>query len=181
MTPMKKHLEEIRNTALSGEYSDALSEIDKIIDGRPGYIDALRLKGNVLELRALDRAQSRGGSLLRCRDYVAARRCYEHILQLDPGNTLALIDLGDHFRNLGAAMKALEFYEQAIALLSSGRFGWSRKEEIVEAFGNAAELYGELGKEADRVRIEQAQRRLVAQMRARQLRRSRTRSSANRR
>lgn len=178
---MRKILEEIRNTALSGDYADALLAIEQILSREPDHVDALRLKGNILELRALDRAQGRGRSLLRSSDYLAARKCYEEVLGRDQRNTLALIDLGDHFRNLGAVTKALDHYERAIALLSGGRFGWSRKEEIAEAFGNAAELYREVGKEADSARVEQAQRQLVSRMRARQLRQGRKRRSSSKR
>lgn len=178
---MSKQLEEIRDTAISGRYAEALTALEVIIGARPDHIEALRLKGNVLELKALDRAQHRAQKLLRSRDYVTARKCYEEILALAPDNTLALIDLGDHFRNLGAATKALDYYERAIALLSKGRFSWSRKEEIEEVFEHAAELYAELGRDSDRARIEQVRRVLISRIRARRLRRRPKRPSARRR
>ncbi|MEP7242863.1 MAG: tetratricopeptide repeat protein [Gammaproteobacteria bacterium] len=168
---MSKRLEEIRDTAISGQYADALAELEEIIGGRPVHVEALRLKGNILELKALNRAQHHAQKLLRSRDYVNARKCYEEILALEPDNTLALIDLGDHFRNLGASTKALDYYERAISLLSKGRFSWSRKEEIEEAFEHAAGLYTELGREADGARIEELRRNLTRQIRARQARR----------
>jgi tetratricopeptide (TPR) repeat protein len=168
---MKKQLEEIRDTAISGRYVEALASLDVIMERQPKHVEALRLKGNVLELKALDRAQYESKKLLRSRDFVAARKCYETILLLDPENTLALIDLGDHFRNLGASEKALEYYESAISLLQKGRFRWSKKEEIEDVCKHATELYAALGREADETRVERIRRALTSLIRARQSRR----------
>ena len=136
----------------------------------PDDVQALRLKGNILEMRALDRAQHTTDKLLRSRDYVAARACYESILAIDKDNTLALIDMGDHFRNLGALEQALSYYEQAIDRLSKGRFSWSRREEVIEAFGQGIELYQQLGKESDVARLTVQRKRLVHRMRSRRKR-----------
>lgn len=154
-----------------GEYSRALEIIDELLHQAPTDIITLRMKGNLLELRALDFAQYQARKLLRSRDYVNARKCYEEILRAEPDNTVALIDLGDHYRNLGASTKALEYYEQAIALLNKGRFSWSRKEEIEEAFEHAAELYAAMGREPDRLRVKRLRRQLLSRIRARQSRR----------
>ena len=156
---------------MSGQYGEALAALEKVVGRQPEDVEALRLKGNILELKVLDRAQYRSENLLRSRDWLAARKCYESILSVDPENTLALIDLGDHYRNMGASTKALEYYEVAIALLEKGQFRWSKKGEVDEVCSHAAELYADLGRDEDAARIEQIRTRLVNRVRARQSRR----------
>jgi len=177
---LSRKLERIRDVAIEGNPALALTELETILAADPGDVEALRLKGNILEMRALNRAQYTADKLLRSRDYVAARACYESILAIDKDNTLALIDMGDHFRNLGALEQALGYYEQAIDRLSKGRCSWSRREEMVEAFGQAIELYRQLGKESDVVRLMTQRRRLVHRMRSRRNRDLSRRSSAER-
>jgi tetratricopeptide (TPR) repeat protein len=167
---------------MSGQYGEALAALEKVLDRQPEHMEALRLKGNVLELTVLDRAQYRSEKLLRSKDWLAARKSYESILSLDPENTLALIDLGDHYRNMGASTKSLEYYEAAIVLLEKGQFRWSKKAEVDEVCSHAAELYAELERDEDAARIEQISIRLVNRMRARQSRRRvKKRTSAGRR
>lgn len=168
-----KELESIRDTAMEGRYAAALAALDMILRTAPKNIQALRLRGNVLELRALDRAQYSAAKLLRSRDYVRARSCYEQILEQDPSNTLALIDLGDHFRNLGAADKAGTYYEAAIDQLSKGRFSWSRKDEIEEVFDQAIALYKEAGNAVDLQRLAKQRSVLLHRIRAHLRRRHR--------
>src|SRR6202011_92287 len=74
-------------------------------------------KGNLLELKVLDLLEHSARKLSSSAEYLAARRCYERILEVDPGNVTARIDLGDHYRNLGANDKALEYYREAPSYL----------------------------------------------------------------
>jgi tetratricopeptide (TPR) repeat protein len=169
---MSRRLETIRDTAIEGDCDTALAELQNLLKATPEDIQALRLKGNVLEMRALDRAQYSSQKLVRSRDYIDARLCYEKILALDPDNTLALIDLGDHYRHLGAFGKATTFYERAIVLLSKGKSSWSRRDEAEEVFERTIQLYRELGKDADAERLARARTKLLRSIRTRTVRRS---------
>ncbi|AXQ28805.1 hypothetical protein D0B54_08965 [Solimonas sp. K1W22B-7] len=153
MTP-----EDIRDLFLSGQPDQALDALDDLLAADEANIEALRLKGNLLESVALERAELTAGSLLRQKGMWEARRCYERILELDPDNTVALVDLGDHFSNLDAYQKAESLYRQAIDLLQRGVFRLSREHEINEVFDSMFQLYTETGRDnlAELARSEQA-------------------------
>jgi tetratricopeptide (TPR) repeat protein len=131
---------------LEGRPADALKALEGMLAADADYIEALRLKGNILEVAALEQADRDQDTPLKHPGMWEARRCYERILQLDPDNTLALIDLGDHFGNLYAYEKAEDFYQRAIALLERGVFRWSLGDEIQEVFDALADLYDETGR-----------------------------------
>jgi len=97
---------------------------------------SLRLKGNLLELREMHRLENSGRSLASSADYLATRACYETILTIDPGNVRAQIDLGDHYRNLDANDKAIEYYREAMRALqrTTKAEGWQEDaEELLQA------------------------------------------------
>jgi tetratricopeptide (TPR) repeat protein len=75
-----------------------------------------------------------------------ARTCYEKILQLDPENTVAHIDLGDYWEQKGDYDTALKLYNRAITLLKRGVFYNSYAEECEEAFWSKSELLKTVGK-----------------------------------
>ena len=102
---------------LAGEYEEALEILDDILRANPPDFATLRLKGNLLELKAMALLENSGKSLQTSADYVAARDCYETILKHNPQDIAAHIDLGDHFRNLSANDKALEHYKDAARCL----------------------------------------------------------------
>lgn len=125
-------LESIRSEAVSGGYEKALIDLNRFLEENPTEVEALRLKGNILELRALDGAQYHSKKLLRLPDYMHAQECYEKILDIDERNTLALIDLGDHYKNLGANDKAISYLARATSLLNVGEFRLGVREEAQE-------------------------------------------------
>ena len=102
---------------LQGSYDAALDILNELLSQDPNSIVSLRMKGNLLELKALDMTEKTAKKLSSSTDYLAARRCYDQILQLDPSNLAARLDLGDHFKNLGANDRALEYYAAAAAEL----------------------------------------------------------------
>lgn len=99
---------------LRGEYEAALAVLDKLLsEGGPDLV-ALRMKANLLELKALDQLEYDSAKLTLSDDYLAARDCYLSILESEPQNVTALVDLGDHYKNLGAYGRAFSFYQKAI-------------------------------------------------------------------
>jgi tetratricopeptide (TPR) repeat protein len=137
--PVPETLESIRNEAIGGGYQRALERLDAMLIEKPDAVEALRLKGNILELRALDGAQYHAKKLLALPDFVCARKCYERILELDPHNTLALADLGDHYKNLGAYDKAVSYLVRAAKLLEAGESRLSLREEAEEMIDRIAD------------------------------------------
>jgi tetratricopeptide (TPR) repeat protein len=126
-------LEEAKMAALSGDYETALRVVDLILNRFPDDIDALRLKGNAIELwisaefDAIPTVQSNVQLSL-------ARACYEKILTIDPRNTLALKDLADHLKDLGEKTEALILYKELIDILRiDGANGRDVADEIREA------------------------------------------------
>lgn len=107
----------LRGTAwelgLQGQYDAALEILDSLITDAAADIELLRMKGNLLELKAMDLLEHSAKRLISSPDYLAARQCYERILEIDPRNVSAHIDLGDHYKNLGAKDKALDYYSLA--------------------------------------------------------------------
>lgn len=156
-----EQLESIRDLATEGSYDEAIRRISRFLRGAPHDLEAIRLKGNMLELKALDRAQYHCKKLLRSEEYLEARRCYERILKVDEGNTLALIDLGDHFANLGAHDKAGSYYEAALTLLRQGESRTSWRDEVAEAFDRYIDLCNETGRVHDKQRLEREKRSLL--------------------
>ena len=77
--------------------------------------------------------------LISSADFVAARACYLRILEIEPGNVKAHIDLGDHYRNLDANDKALEYYREAVKLLQQTPQDETWKEDV-EELGKAIAL-----------------------------------------
>jgi tetratricopeptide (TPR) repeat protein len=141
-------LEAIRDEAVSGSYQLALAKLENLLVDDPEAIEAMRLKANILELRALDGAQYHSKKLLNLPDFVEARQYYENILSLDPRNTLALADLCDHYKNLGAYDKSINYLEQAAALLAAGECRLSLEEERQEILDRIIEIRREHPSEA---------------------------------
>lgn len=125
---------------LQGDYNAALKLIDDVLAESPSDLVALRMKGNLLELKTLDLMESSGKKLVSSREYLAARDCYEQVLRLDPRNVTALIDLGDHYRNLDAYDKALSYYEHAADVLREDESRSSWNEEVQELLERSTEL-----------------------------------------
>jgi tetratricopeptide (TPR) repeat protein len=108
-----ERLEEAWGLGIQGYYDTALEILEDLLGKNPLDLGSLRLKGNLLELKEMDRLEYSGKKLISSDDYLAARKCYEKILEVEPLNIKALIDLGDHYRNLDANDRALEYYAGA--------------------------------------------------------------------
>lgn len=124
--------EEAWGLSLQGHYDAALDILGGLLADDAGDLAALRLRGNVLELKAMDLFEHSYRKLTSSPDYMAARQCYEAILKLDPGNIRALIDLGDHFRNLEAYDQSIGYYRRAQEGLQLKRTSVDWKDNINE-------------------------------------------------
>jgi tetratricopeptide (TPR) repeat protein len=127
-----KRLEEAWGLGIQGYYDAALELLEDLLKENSLDVRALRLKGNVLELKEMDRLEYGGKKLVSSADYLAARECYEKILDLEPGYVKAYIDLGDHYRNLDANDKALEYYREAVRVLEQAPRDETWKEDVEE-------------------------------------------------
>ena len=65
--------------------------------------------------------------------------CYKKILEVDPGYVKAYIDLGDHYRNLDANDRALQYYQEAVRVLQQVPRDETWKEDA-EELGKAVAL-----------------------------------------
>lgn len=115
-----------------GDYDAAFNILEGLLKEFPADVASLRMKGNLLELKTLEIMEHSRKRLTSSADYLAARECYKKILEIDPRNVRAHIDLGDHYKNLDANDRALEHYKQAIDLLQHAPRGNDWKEDIDE-------------------------------------------------
>lgn len=100
----------------------------------------MRLKGNVLEQKALDENESSPRGVAISEDYLTALACYEQALEMDPRNTVALIDLGDHYKNVDAFDQAFTYYWSAMDLLETGEARIGAEPEIRELLSTCDDL-----------------------------------------
>lgn len=135
-----ERLKEAWGLGIQGYYDAALEILEDLLEKSPADVRSLRLKGNLLELKEMDRLEYSGKKLTTSADYLAARLCYERILEIDPGNIKARIDLGDHYRVLEANDKALGYYREAAKVLQKMSIGETWKEEVQELLDRVALL-----------------------------------------
>src|SRR5688572_8917634 len=92
-------IEEARSLGLQGYYDGAFEMLEDLLKEIPTDIESLRLKGNLLELKAMELLEISRKKFTTSADYLAARQCYELILEISPQDVKALIDLGEHYAN----------------------------------------------------------------------------------
>lgn len=124
--------EEAWGLGIQGYYDAALEILESLLKENSSDVITLRLKGNLLELKEMDLLEYSGRRLASSPDYLAARVCYERILEVDPGNVRARIDLGDHYRNLDANDKAIEYYSEAVRALQQWARDGTWQEDVKE-------------------------------------------------
>ncbi|WP_211444613.1 tetratricopeptide repeat protein [Collimonas humicola] len=130
-------LEEAKMAALSGDYEAALRIVDLILNQFPDDIDALRLKGNTIELwisAEFDEIPTTQSNI----QLSLARACYEKILSIDSKNTLALKDLADHLKDRGEKKEALILYEELISIL---RIDGANGRDVIDELREALDEY----------------------------------------
>jgi len=110
-------LGDAQSLGLQGYFDAAFEILKELLEEDPADVACLRMKGNLLELKVFDVMEYSQKKLTSSADYLAARDCYEKILKINPRYVKAYMDLGDHYRNLEANDKALEYYKEAVRLL----------------------------------------------------------------
>lgn len=123
-----------------------LIKIEKVLKSDPKNIDALLMKGNIIDLYF--------SSLMEIHE--VARSCYEEVLVFTPSNVCALIDMGDWYSIEGKYNKAIRYYDKAISFLKQGKFYRSLKKEFEEAYiGKTSALkYSKKHREAQQCAVE---------------------------
>lgn len=101
-----------------------LAKLEEILLHAPQDIDALLMKGNIIDLYF--------SSLHEIHEI--ARSCYKEVLILVPSNVCALIDMGDWYAAENEYKESIRFYNKAIRLLKCGQFYRSRVNELEEAY-----------------------------------------------
>jgi tetratricopeptide (TPR) repeat protein len=134
------HRGEAWELGLQGYYDAALNILEELLKESPIDVVTLRMKGNLLEMKAMDLLENSGKKLTSSTDFLAARRCYEKILEIDSQNVTARIDLGDHYSALRANDKALEYYREAASVLQRTLSGEAWKESVQELLERATLL-----------------------------------------
>ena len=123
-------------------YTSAFHIIDQVLSSDPEDVDALLLKGNLLDLEATDSwvEMSPEGKL---RNLEAARRCYVRVLEVDEENVNALRDLGDYWGDRQQIDRAIHYYDRASAILQAREPSADRDESLAEIHELRAELMDE--------------------------------------
>ena|SRR5579862_3855642 len=135
-----ERLTEAQTLGLQGLYDTAFEILDGLLGKNPVDVAALRLKGNLLELKAMEVLEINRRKFTTSADYLAARRCYEAILQVDPEDAAAHVDLGDHYRNMGASDRALEYYGTAANILRKTPSGPALREDVEQLLAGVEPL-----------------------------------------
>lgn len=136
----KDRLTEAQGLGLQGYYESALEMLEELLRENPSDLESLRMKGNLLELKALEIRETGRQKLTTSADYLTARKCYEKILEVNPRDAGAHIDLGDHYRNLDANDKALDHYKEAESALQRISVGTAWKEDVVQLLDGVVQL-----------------------------------------
>lgn len=139
-TSRTQRLEEAWGLGIQGYYDAALEILEGLLKTDSLDTGALRLKGNLLELKETDLLEHSAKKLISSADYLAARKCYEKVLEVDPGNVKARVDLGDHYRSLDANDRALDYYKQAMEALQRTPRDETWKEDVQELAEALADL-----------------------------------------
>jgi len=127
-----ERLEAARESAREGEYRHALEQAQDVLDAEPYDLNALALKGNILDYQS-EVATELGLADLAAEASEEARHCYELMLEIDAENVRALIDSGDHLARRGQHKQALGWFDRALKQLDAGRYFSSLDEDLAEA------------------------------------------------
>lgn len=137
-----KYLEQAKSLTLAGEYQSAIEIVDDIIKDNPKDIEALRFKGNTLELQVLaERAQMDLDASADDARLATARTFYKAILEIEPDNITALKDLADNLKLSGDILSSAQVYDQLIEELGNRiSCGANLKYELSEALQERSEI-----------------------------------------
>ncbi len=97
-------------------YEEALALLDHFLARHKNDLDALCLKGNILDLKGLDCSlELNKTEIEKC--FTKALKCYNTILTIDSKNTNAMIDIGDYWERKCNHQEALKWYSLSINIM----------------------------------------------------------------
>lgn len=140
-----KYLEDARKLSIAGDYSEALACIEVVLNQNSNKVEALRLKGNIIELKVFRDELNSNYDFVRSPEILKARACYEQALRLQPNHAGVLVDLGTHWKNLGNFDKALPYFDRVIALQASLSEFNSERDDLVEALQEKIDILEQRG------------------------------------
>ncbi len=144
-----RRLEKLNNAKklafLEAKYSSAIRITNELIKNNKNDQDALRLKGNILDLRGAVKLEN-VDSEKQIQEFEQAKKCYEHVLRINKKNILAYIDLGDYWNHRKNFKEALTCYDKAISFLKKGCYYMSLEDEIEETYYSKFYLLNDIGK-----------------------------------
>lgn len=115
---------------LEHDTAGAIRVLEAILRENPDDLDALMLKGNILDMDG---------------NHEEALKFYQQALNLDPDNVPALIDFGDCIAWLGRYQEAIGYYERALELLKQGKFYLDPRDECRSAYRGKLEALRDSG------------------------------------
>jgi tetratricopeptide (TPR) repeat protein len=147
-----KRLEAARESAREGEYHDALLQTQQVLDAEPYDLNALALKGNILDYQS-EVAAELGLADVAVEASDEAHRCYSMMLDIDAENVRALIDIGDHLARRGRHDDALGWFDRALVQLDAGRYFSSAEDDLAEALTRKRDSLIALGRTQEAVAV----------------------------
>ena len=96
---------------LGGEFQEAYKCVEDVLAVFPDQIQALGLKGRILDFEALSNPEEKQ------ENFELARECYERLYESYPDHPQVNQDLGDYWKRKGEVDKALTYYDTAIRVL----------------------------------------------------------------
>ena len=147
-----ERLEAARESAREGEYRHALEQAQDVLDAEPYDLNALALKGNILDYQS-EVATELGLADLAAEASEEALHCYQTMLEIDSENVRALIDLGDRQARRGRHEDALGWFDRAIAELDAGRYFSVLEEDLAEALTRKRDSLIALGRTTEAVEV----------------------------
>lgn len=119
-----------KSVILSKDFNSALELLEGMLDNDPNDIDALSLKGNIIDLYV---SQTKNLSEEEKIDKLnESKGYYEKILRINSNFVRAIIDIGDYWEQFDNYQSALEWYYKARDLLKNGIYSYSLEDEINE-------------------------------------------------
>lgn len=110
----------------------------------PRDIEALRLKGNLLDLQTADQELPQSSENRRLQ-VERARQCYVRVLEIEPHDGQAMKDLGDSWLEEHPETAA-EYYARAVAELDTSVASAATRDDLIEAMEGHIDALERLGR-----------------------------------
>ncbi len=129
---------EALGAGIDRDTSRALKLVDEVLAADPDDVEALLIQGNILEMM---------------HRIPLARAAYERVLQLEPGNVVAMIDVADCDADDDRFGDALARLDEAQARIEAGLDRDDRDDELESVMERKYSLLVKVGRESDAHRL----------------------------